>query len=128
MADSGNLTPRQRRAIAALLAEKNILEAAKKAGVGERTLHRWLDGDSGFQAELKAAERSAIDAAIRRLADLTGEAVSTLREVMGDKTASAGSRVQAASVALARFGELKELSELEARITSIEQSLKGGDK
>jgi DNA-binding MarR family transcriptional regulator len=42
MAKDGSLTTRQRRAIAALLTNPTIGEAAEAARVGERTLHRWL--------------------------------------------------------------------------------------
>lgn len=123
MANNGNLTTPQRRAIAALLTERNVQAAARVAHVGERTLYRWVTEYAPFQAELKAAEGRAIDAAIRRLAELTGEAVDTLREVMGNTEASPGARVQAANVALSRLLELKELADLEGRITAIEKSL-----
>ncbi len=122
------LTPRQRRAIAALLSEKDVLAAAKKARVGERTLRRWLDSDEVFQAQLKAAEAAAIDSAIRRLSNLTGQAVSTLRDVMSGKDCSAGARVRAADVALARLLDLRELAQLEARLGAIERALQIGGK
>ena len=126
MANNGNLTTPQRRSIAALLTERNVQAAARVAHVGERTLYRWVTESAPFQAELKAAEARAIDAAIRRLAELTGAAVDTLREVMVDTEVSAGARVQAANVALSRLLELKELADLEGRLTAVEAVLKAG--
>jgi len=123
MATNGNLTPAQRRAIAALLTERDVKAAAKAAKIAERTLYRWVTESATFQTELQAAERAAIDAAIRRLADLTGQAVDTLQEVMSNKEATPGARVQAANIALSRLLDLKELAELERRLTAIEQTL-----
>jgi len=122
VANTGTLTPTQRRAIAALLTERDTRAAAAKAGVKERSLYRWLTLP-GFKAELQDAEKQAIDAAIRRLAELTAQAVDTLREVMTDKEASAGTRVQAANIALARLLDLRELQELETRLQRIEKEL-----
>ena len=128
MATKGNLTARQRRAIAALLSERTIEAAAKKAKVGERTLHRWLDSDGEFCAALRQAQEQAIDAAIMQLAGLTGEAVDTLRATMGDKTATASAKVRAADLVLSRLFDLKQLHDFEQRIAALEESLKLGGK
>ena len=122
MAKTGALTPSQRRAIVALLTERDTRTAAVKAGVKERSLYRWLTLPD-FKAELQEAEKRAIDAAIRRLAELTAQAVDTLREVMTDKEASAGTRVQAANIVLSRLLDLRELNELETRLQRIEKEL-----
>ncbi|HEY3311211.1 MAG TPA: hypothetical protein VGK00_06175 [Anaerolineales bacterium] len=116
------LKPQQRRAIAALLTERDIRAAAIKAEVSERALYRWLDLPD-FKAELQTASRQAIDTAILRLSELTGQAVDTLRDVMTDKATSAGTRVQAANIALARLLDLRELQELEERLQRIEKEL-----
>ena len=125
MANNDTLTPlkpAQLRAIAALLTERDTRAAALKAEVSERVLHRWLDLPE-FQTELQAASRQNIDAAILRLSALTGDAVDTLRDVMTDTTTSAGTRVQAANIALARLLDLRELQELEDRLRKIEKEL-----
>lgn len=119
MAKNGTLTNRQSKAIAALMSSRNVAAAAKSAGVGLRTLHRWLDSPA-FVAELKAAESSAIDQAVRRLAELSGAAIDTLSSAMVDADATPGARVQAANVALSQLLRLKELADLEARITALE--------
>ena len=116
------LKPQQRRAIAAMLTERDIRAAALKAEISERVLYRWLDLPE-FKAELQAASRQAIDTAILRLSELSGQAVETLREVMTDTATSAGTRVQAANIALARLLDLRELQELEERLQRIEKEL-----
>ena len=124
MATDGTLTNRQRRAIAALMTARNIAAAAQAAGVGLRTLHRWLD-DRLFVAELKAAESAAIDQAVRRLADLSGTAISALAAAMTDTHATPGTRVQAANVALSQLLRLRELHDLEQRIAALEAQQAG---
>jgi len=47
------------RAVLALLSEKTITDAAKKAGVDDSTLRRWLSQDEAFQVEYAAARTVA---------------------------------------------------------------------
>jgi hypothetical protein len=60
--DSSALTPKQQRAVRALLEHKSVGEAASSIGVGERTLFRWLT-DPAFKLALSAAESDLLDAA-----------------------------------------------------------------
>ena len=73
------------KAILALLSEPTIGEAATTAGIGERTLRRWLTEDVAFQAEFAAARQATFEAAISRIPALTGRAVDTLAALLGDK-------------------------------------------
>jgi hypothetical protein len=67
MAPPGDkLTGRQAAALAALLAEPTVQAAAVKAGIGERTLQRWLR-DPGFISEFRAARRQLVEGAVARL-------------------------------------------------------------
>src|SRR5207302_1423661 len=54
------LTGRQAAALAALLSEPTVQAAAARAGVGERTLLRWLK-DPGFRREYRAARSAAVE-------------------------------------------------------------------
>jgi hypothetical protein len=47
------------RAILALLSERTIERAAKKAKVNECTLRRWLTTDEAFKAEYETARQAA---------------------------------------------------------------------
>lgn len=125
MAESGKFTAAQSRAIAALLEARDIRAAAVMARVGERTLFRWLAWPE-FQAALRAAEQSAIDASLRRLAELSGAAVSTLKAVMANEDASPGARVSAANVALGRLLDLREFSQFEERLKALEERIEHG--
>jgi hypothetical protein len=71
------------RAIVALLLAPSIASAAKRAGVGERTLRRWMSDDAAFKAELAAAGRATFEAAIDRIQAMTARAVDTLNDLLG---------------------------------------------
>ena len=66
------------KAIAALLAAKNIEQAAKVAGVSRETLFRWQT-DEAFQAALEAARRDVVSTAITGLQTAIADAVEALR-------------------------------------------------
>ena len=54
------------RAVLALLSEKTITDAAKKAGVDDSTLRRWLSQDETFQADEYAAARTVAEIGIHQ--------------------------------------------------------------
>jgi hypothetical protein len=69
---------RQDAAIAALLTEPTLEAAAKRAGVSESSLLRWLR-DPPFRAEYRDARRAVVEQAVSGLQHATSEAVATLR-------------------------------------------------
>ena len=115
------LSPRQERAIAALMTEQSILRAAQVAGVGERTLHKWLDRPH-FAAEYRRVRREAFRQAVSLCQRLASSAVATLAKIMADTKAPYSAKVSAAQ-ALLKFGrEGIELEDLEARLSALELS------
>jgi hypothetical protein len=120
MTANGGLTRNQKRLIPHLLACRNIAEAAAKVGLGERTVSRWLAEDEAFQRALAKAEGEAIDAATRELVNLAGDAIRTLREVLGDKGAAPTARVRAADMVLSHLLRLRELRNIERRLVKLE--------
>lgn len=73
------------RAILALLSERSLSAAAKRAGVGERTIRRWLTEDVDFKAELVRARTAIFEAGVERAQSLTGLAVETLHELLHER-------------------------------------------
>jgi hypothetical protein len=82
-------------AIAALLANPPIPEACRAAGIGERTMYRWL-ADEGFGKAYRAARRKIVQQAITQIQASIATAVQTLEAIMKDEESPASSRVPAA--------------------------------
>jgi len=116
------LSPGQGRAISALLTCQSIEQAAKQAGIGARTLHRWLT-DPDFQAALTEAEGAAIAEATRRLVGLSDAAITTVASLMLDKGNSPTVRLRAATSVLDYLLRLRELKNVEERLTALEAAI-----
>jgi hypothetical protein len=121
-ADVG-LTPKQEQALIALLNEPTIERAAKTAGVGERTLHRWLD-EPAFSRAYRKARREAFSQAIAASQRYAPVAVQTLAKIMTDGTLSVSARVSAATALLKFSRESIELDDLATRVDDLERSMK----
>ncbi len=107
-------------AIVALLTEPTLKQAAKKAGIGEATLWRWMQ-DLDFAKQYRVAKRQAVSQAISKLQQACGEAVDTLCSIMKDEEAPAPSRVSAAKAVLDTAIKAIEIEELESRIEELER-------
>jgi len=98
MAENGHkLTPRKTKALAALLEHPTISAAAEVAGVGQRTLTRWMAEDESFKQALTEAQTRALDQTISRLSAGGPLAADILVQIATDKYVPASVRVQAAS-------------------------------
>lgn len=134
MADNGNetngtqkkrLTPRQGRAIAALLASRNVIEAAQAARVGQRTLYRWLAEDEQFRRALAQAEGEQIDAAARRLLAGQSLALDALEGMLTDAEISASNKRLAAVAWLEFCLRWREVADFERRLAELEAAVYG---
>ncbi len=86
-------------AIAALLSQRNVDEAARTAGIGTRTLLRWMK-EPEFQTAYREARRAAFGQSVARLQQASSAAVSTLLKVMVDPNSPASTKVRAADSVL----------------------------
>src|SRR5687768_6643338 len=89
---ANGLTVKQDRAVAAMLQEPTIGRAAAAAGVGERTLQRWLT-EPVFKGAVLAARREAFSHAIGLTSRYAPVAVATLVKVMQDQTVPPAAKV-----------------------------------
>lgn len=113
------ISPRKKRAIAALLAERNIKAAALAAHVGERSLLRWLASDPEFRAALVSAEDSLIDHAGRRLLSGQDLALDTLEKLIGGAENENNKRL-AAVAWLDLTLRIREIKTIESRLAALE--------
>lgn len=113
------LTAQQEDAIVALLNEPTLARAAKAAGVGERSLQKWMK-EPGFLARYRELRRQAFEQAVAMSQRYSVLAVQTLAQVMASPSAAPQSKV-AAAVAMLRFGrDGIEIEDLEQRIEALE--------
>jgi len=121
------LTHAQQQSIFALLAEPSIASAAAKAGVGERTLHRWLRQEQ-FGAVYRASRREAFIQAIGLTQRSAAAAVATLLRIMHDPKATWSARVAAATNVLKFARESIELDDLAERLIKLERAAETEDR
>lgn len=111
----------RRRRFAALLTQRNVEEAARAAGIGARTLLRWLNLPE-FQNAYRQARREAFSQAIARLQQGTSAAATTLLKVMIEPGTPASVRVRAADSVLNHASKAIEIEDIEARLSELERA------
>jgi hypothetical protein len=122
MAARGSILGRkQEEAIAALLTQRNVEEAARAAGIGTRTLLRWLKLPE-FDAAYRAARRAAFGQAIARLQQGASAAATTLLKTMIDPATPASVRVRASECVMNHANKGIELEDIEARLAALERT------
>ena len=112
---------KQEDAIAALLTQRNIEEAARAAGVGTRTLIRWLKLPD-FGKEYRKARCEAVHQSVARMQQATGAAATTVLKLMTDMNIPAAVRFRAAECVFDRAFKGVELEDIEERVSTLEQA------
>lgn len=115
----GKRLRREADAIAALLSEPTIAAAARKAGVGESTLLRWM-ATASFRAEYRAARRQVVEQAVARLQQATSDAVDCLQRNLTCGIPAV--EVGAARTVLDQAIRAVELIDLADRVDALEQA------
>lgn len=96
------MTEKREKVIAALLTNPTRIEAARAAGISDKTLRRYLaDGD--FQREYRKALSEIVDEAAAQARQSLAPALRCLREIVTDEHENSGTRIQA-SRALLDYG------------------------
>jgi hypothetical protein len=108
-------------AVAALLTQRNVEEAARSVGISTASLMRWQKLPE-FQAAYREGRRAAFGQAISRLHQASSAAVSTLLKVMVEPGTPASARIRAADCVLDYAKQAIELEDVEARVAALEQA------
>jgi hypothetical protein len=90
-------TANKEKVLNALLESSSISEAAKKCGLNEKTLRRYL-ADTEFQTEFRAARRGVFEQNIFKLQSLHNQAVDTLERNLNCENPS--TEVRAAQIVI----------------------------
>jgi hypothetical protein len=120
-ARGSSLVRKQEEAIAALLTQRNIDEAARTAGISTRTLLRWLQLPE-FQKAYRQARRDTYSQAVARLQQGTSAAATILLKTMVDPGTPASVRVRAAEAIFSHAFKAIEIEDIEARVSELEQA------
>ncbi len=106
-------------ALAALMNEPSVSEAAKAAGVSPRTVTRWL-GREDFGSALRKLREQAIRQAVSRLTKACGAAVTTLIHLT-EHGENEGVRQRAACAILEHTWRGQEQLDVTDRLAALEQ-------
>lgn len=115
------ISAKQQKAIAALLAEPTTEAAADAAGVSRTTIFRWMQ-DASFKRAYDEARARLLENVLTRLQAVAGDAVTCLADVMADPNAGASARVSAARAVLEMALRARAELETEQRIKALEDA------
>ena len=115
------LTVNQSRAVACILGTRTIEQAAKCAGVGKRTLERWLTLPA-FVAALDAEKAKIVAATTGELERLSLAVVRELWRIL-EEPAEDKDRLRACALVLTSAIKWREETDLIARLTALEQTI-----
>src|SRR5271167_2298463 len=112
---------KKEEAIAALLTQRNLEEAAKAVGVSVKTLLRWMKAPE-FAEACRKARRAAFGQCTARLQQASSAAVSAVLKVLVDQSGPASARLRAADMVLTHAIKAIEIEEIEARLSELERA------
>jgi len=112
---------KQEEAIAALLTQRNIDEAAKAVGIATNTLLKWMKLPE-FQTAYREARRAAFGQSIARLQQGTSAAAATLIKLLVDPNTPASVRARVADSIFAHASKAIEIEDIEARVSELERA------
>jgi len=121
------LNPNEKKAIKALLATPSVAAAARRCGLSERTIWRYLN-DAEFKAALDDRQDRETRALTAALAGLSSDAMQALHELVTDPTTPPSVRARVALGWLRERRDAIELDALAQRVAALEKlaNEKGG--
>jgi hypothetical protein len=118
---NSSLGRKQEQAIAALLTQRNMEDAARATGIGIRTLLRWMK-DPGFEKAYREARREAFGQSIARLQQGTSAAATTLLKLLIDASTPASVRARVADSIFNHAARAIEIEDIQARLAALEDA------
>ena len=106
-------------AISALLTRPSIEDAARVAGVAEKTLRRWMQ-EPEFNARYLRARGDGVYQSVARMQQATGAAGVTILKLMTDQNVPASVRLRAAEAVFVHAIKGIELEDIETRLSVLE--------
>jgi hypothetical protein len=114
---------KKEEAIAALLSQRSLEDAARVAGIGTTTLLRWLKIPE-FKDEYLKARREAVEQAGARMQQATGAAGVTILKLMTDPNVPPGVRLRSAERVFDYAFKGIEVEDIDMRVAELEHNVK----
>ena len=114
------MTPRQQKALAALLTCPTVREAAKVAGLDESTIRRYRQ-DPAFMAEYKRRCAEMLETATDKAKAAMPPAIDRLRGIVDDDQQQPQQQIAAARAVLEYGLRLVEANDFETRLRALEE-------
>lgn len=115
------ISVKQQKAITALLSERTTRDAAKKAGVNEKTIYTWMN-DKAFRGALREAEKNVLDDVTRRLTTGQRIALDTLEKLI-QSARHESTKLNACVQWLNLFVKYRDMQDIDERLTALEAAL-----
>jgi hypothetical protein len=120
------LSPKQRRFLSAMLSARTIADAARQAGIAERTAYLYLTAPH-FQVALNHALDDALSRAAQQATAAMDHALAALCAILDDPATSPAARIAAARAILQVGPRLHESVTLTQRVATLEDQPKDSD-
>jgi DNA-binding MurR/RpiR family transcriptional regulator len=128
MRDSAEKLPgRQEQALAALLNNPTVRDAAKAAQLSEATVYRYMR-EQPFAARLREARRGLVEQLTTRLQAKSDASAKVLTDIAEDDSKPASVRVAAAKAVIDYTLKAFELGDLSERLKVLEATLESQKK
>lgn len=114
------------KAIEAFLLGLSVGEAVSYAGVSRRTLLRWLNEDEAFRTQLDDARQRLFERHLAALADLTGQGIQRLRQILQNDQGPPRDWLKATELVMNQ-NRASEAAEIRRRVSEIERLLQERD-
>jgi DNA invertase Pin-like site-specific DNA recombinase len=112
---------KKEEAVAALVEQRNVEEAARVTNLSPQTLYRWKKIPE-FEAAYNEALLTIYRQALGRTRQAAGMAVTVLLKVMYDSAAPASARLKAADLVLRCTKSARRIRDVDARLRAVKRS------
>lgn len=126
MTKPDNLTSRQAQVLPFLVGEPSVEIACRKANISRETVYRWFRESTPFVEALKGQREVVLNDALDRLKGAGDKAVTALVGLLDSEQETI--RERAAGRILDYLLKVREIQDIEGRVSSLERSLEGKER
>lgn len=118
------LSRKQLKAIPVIISAKTITEGVKQAGISKTLFYDWMKTEA-FRNEFVSRQNDVIETVLIELKNLSSEAVESLGKLHRE-TKNENIRLKAITFIIDHTMKMKEIEDIEQRLTEIEGRMTNG--